>query len=123
MQKGSFTGDRWTRLKLLVNIMTHNTITHSNLSVSSAVVNPFFSTVRNRAGESFAACASAKQWPGDRRPLEQYQAPGDGKPREIRSTLVKGKVILTPKLMENSTSEKSMIQGIALSLRTGRNRN
>ena len=31
---GSFTGDRWTQLTLLVNIMTQTTFLHSNLSVS-----------------------------------------------------------------------------------------
>ena len=43
LTKGSFTGDRWTKLTLLVNIMTHTTLTQSKLSVSSAVVNPLFS--------------------------------------------------------------------------------
>ena len=38
--QGSFTRDRWTQLTLLMNIMTHTTFTESNLSVSSAVVNP-----------------------------------------------------------------------------------
>ena len=43
LTKGSFTGDTWTQLTLLANIMTHTTLTQSNLSVSSAVVNPLFS--------------------------------------------------------------------------------
>ena len=43
LTKGSFTGDRWTQLTLQVNIMTHTTFTQINLSVSSAVVNPFIS--------------------------------------------------------------------------------
>ena len=60
LTEGSFTGDRRT---LLVNIMTHTTVTQSNLSVSSAVVNPPFSSMSKRAGESFAASASAAQKP------------------------------------------------------------
>ena len=59
--KGSFTRDGWTQLTSLVNIMTHTTFAQSNLSVSSAFVNPPFSSVSKRAGESFAASASAKQ--------------------------------------------------------------
>ena len=35
--KGSFTGDRWTQLTLLVNIMSHTTLTWTSLSVSSAI--------------------------------------------------------------------------------------
>ena len=58
---GSFTGDRWTQLTLLVNIMTHTAFTHSDLSVSSAVVNPLFSGRSILARESFATSASAKQ--------------------------------------------------------------
>ena len=50
--KGSFTGDRWTQLIVLVNIMTHTTFTQSNLLASSAVVNPSFSSMIRRAGES-----------------------------------------------------------------------
>ena len=42
--KGSSTGDRWTQLTLLVNIVTHTPITQSNLSVSSEVVNPLFAS-------------------------------------------------------------------------------
>ena len=38
--QGSFTGDRWSKLTLLVNIMTHTTFTQSIFSVSPAVVNP-----------------------------------------------------------------------------------
>ena len=52
LTKGPFTGDRWSQLTLLVNIMTRTTLTRSNLSVSSA-----------GAGESFATPASAKQKP------------------------------------------------------------
>ena len=44
-------------------ILTHTTFTQSNLSVSSAVVNPLFSNISKRARESFAASASAKQKP------------------------------------------------------------
>ena len=40
--KKLFTADRWTKLTLLVNSMTHNTLTQSDLSVSSPVVNPSF---------------------------------------------------------------------------------
>ena len=61
--KGSFTGDRWTKLTLLVNIMTHTTFTHSNLSVSSAVVSLSFSSMSKRARGCFATSASAKQKP------------------------------------------------------------
>ena len=43
--------------------MTHTTLTQSNLSVSSAVVNPLFSSMSKRAGESFATSDSAKQKP------------------------------------------------------------
>ena len=35
--------------------MTHTTFTQSNLSVSSAIVKPFFSSMSERAEESFAA--------------------------------------------------------------------
>ena len=41
--------------------MTHTTETAINLSVSSEVVNPVFSCMIKRAGESFVASASAKQ--------------------------------------------------------------
>ena len=43
--------------------MTRTTFTQSNLSVSSAVVNPSISNMSKRAGESFAASARAKQKP------------------------------------------------------------
>ena len=43
--------------------MTHTTFAQSNVSVSSAVVNPFFSSMSKRAGESFAISACAKQKP------------------------------------------------------------
>ena len=46
--------DRWTQLTL-VNIMTQATFVRSNFSVSSAVVNPSFSSTSKRAGESFDA--------------------------------------------------------------------
>ena len=58
---GSFTRDRWTQLTPLVNNMTHTTLTQSNLSVSSAMMNPLFSSASKRAGESFASSASAKK--------------------------------------------------------------
>ena len=61
--KGSFTADRWTQLALLANFMTHTTFTQSNLSVSSAVVKPLFSSMCNRGGDTFATSASAKQKP------------------------------------------------------------
>ena len=61
--KRSFTRERWTQLTLLVNIMTYTTFTQSNWSVSSAVVNPLFSRMSERAGESVAASASAKRKP------------------------------------------------------------
>ena len=60
---GSVTGDRWTQQKLLVNITTHTTFTQSNLSVSSAVVNPSFSGRSKLEGASFAASGSATQKP------------------------------------------------------------
>ena len=63
LTKGSFIRDRWTQLTLQVNIMTHTTFTQSDVSVSSAVVNPSFSSMGKRAGESFATSASAKQKP------------------------------------------------------------
>ena len=50
----------WTQLTLLVNIMARTTLTQSNLSVSSAVVNLLFSRTSKRARESFATSASAK---------------------------------------------------------------
>ena len=59
LTKGSFTGDRWTHLTLLVNIAI--TFTHRNLSVSSAVVNRFFSRMSKRAREYSATSVSAKQ--------------------------------------------------------------
>ena len=59
----STTRIRWAELTILVNIMTRNTFTRSNLSVCSAVVNPSFSSMSKRAGESFAASASSKQKP------------------------------------------------------------
>ena len=43
--------------------MTHTTFSQSHLSVSSAVVNPLFSSMSTRVGESFATSASAKQNP------------------------------------------------------------
>ena len=43
--------------------MSHTTFTQSNLSVSSAVVNPLFSSMGKRAGEYFAVSACAKQQP------------------------------------------------------------
>ena len=61
--KGSFTRDRWAQLTLPVNIMTHTTFLQTNLSVSSAVVNPLLSSMSKRARESFAAAASANQEP------------------------------------------------------------
>ena len=60
---GSFTGDRRTQVTLMVNIMTHTTFTQSNLSISSACVNPSFSIMSKRSGEYFAFSASAKQKP------------------------------------------------------------
>ena len=60
LTKGSFAGDRWTQLTLLVNIMT---FPRSNLSASSAVVNPSFSSIGKRARESFPASTSAKSKP------------------------------------------------------------
>ena len=62
-KKGSFTGDRWTQLTLLVNIMTRTTFTQCNLSVPSMVVIPFFPAWAKRAGDSVAASASVKQKP------------------------------------------------------------
>ena len=53
LTKASFTRDRWTQLTLLVNIMTHTTLTKSNLSISSAVVNPSFSSMSKRARDCF----------------------------------------------------------------------
>ena len=61
--KGSSTGDRWRQLTLLVNTMTNASFTQGNLSVCVAVVNPLFYSMSKRAGESFAASSSAKQWP------------------------------------------------------------
>ena len=61
LTKGSFTKDIWTQLTLLVNIMTHTTFSQSNLSFSSAVVNPSFSSMSKRARDSFATSASANQ--------------------------------------------------------------
>ena len=61
--RGSFAEDRWTQLTLLVNIMTHTTFPQSTWSFSSAVLNPLFSSMSKRAGESFATSASAKQKP------------------------------------------------------------
>ena len=49
------------QVTLLVNVMTHTTLTQSNLSVSSAVVKPSFSGGSKLARESFATLASAKQ--------------------------------------------------------------
>ena len=46
-----------------MSIMTRTTCTQSNLSVSSAVVNPLFSCMSKRDGESFATSASTKQKP------------------------------------------------------------
>ena len=63
LTKRSLTGDRWTQLTQLVNIMTHTTFTLSILSVSSTVVNPLFSSKSKRAGEYFATSAGAKQKP------------------------------------------------------------
>ena len=63
LTRGSLTGDRWTQLTLLVTIMTRATFAHSKLSVSCAAVNPLFSSMSIRAGESFAASASAQQKP------------------------------------------------------------
>ena len=63
LAKGSLTRDRWTQLALLVNIMSHTRYAQSNLSVSSANVNPLFSIMSKRTGECFAASASAKQKP------------------------------------------------------------
>ena len=42
LTKGSFTRDRWPQLNILVNIMKNTTFTQSNLSLSSAGVNPVF---------------------------------------------------------------------------------
>ena len=62
LTKRSFTGDRWTRVTLLVNIMTHTKFTQSNLLTFSAV-NLVFSSMSKRARASFATSASAKQKP------------------------------------------------------------
>ena len=62
-QKGQFTRDKGTQMTLLVNIIPDTTLTQSNLSVSSAVVNPLFSSISKRAGDSFAASGSATQKP------------------------------------------------------------
>ena len=51
----AFTRDRWTRLAPLAKIRKHTTFNQSNLSVSSAVVNPLFSSMSKRAEEYFAA--------------------------------------------------------------------
>ena len=61
-KKGSFTGDRWTQLTQLLNIMTRTTFTQCNLSVSSTVVILFYK-LSTRAGDSVAASASVKQKP------------------------------------------------------------
>ena len=53
LTKASFTGDRWTQLTLLANVMTHTTFILCNLSVSSAVVNPLLSGMRKLTTESF----------------------------------------------------------------------
>ena len=53
LTKASFTRDRWTQLTLLVNIMNHTTLTKSNLSISSGVVNPSFSSMSKRARDCF----------------------------------------------------------------------
>ena len=58
--RGSLTRDRWTQLTVLVN-ERHTTLTQSNLSVSSAVVNLEFSSMRKRAREALAASASKAQ--------------------------------------------------------------
>ena len=58
--EGSFTR---TQMTLLVNIMTRTTLTQSNLTVSSVVVNPLFSGMSKRAGEYVATSASARQKP------------------------------------------------------------
>ena len=62
LTKRSFTRDRWTRVTLLVNIMTHTKFTQSNMLTSSAV-NLLFSSMSKRARASFATWASAKQKP------------------------------------------------------------
>ena len=46
--KESFTGDKWTQLTILVNVMTHTAFTQSNLPASSAVLNHSFSSMRER---------------------------------------------------------------------------
>ena len=180
LTRGSFTRDRWTPLTLLVNIMTHTTSAQSNLSVSSVVVNPLFSSMSKRAGESCAASASAKQEPV-RYTLHRQWLRGNWTTRmptwtitqffhqitklestpsvkncvskmlknppwssiKLRATgggwssikilatgshersVNAGEVKVYPRrtLMENNTSEKSMIQQKAVSLRTRRNNN
>ena len=61
--EGSFTGNTGTHGTLLVNIVTHITFRQKNVSVSSAVVNPTFSSMSKRAGELVATLANAKQKP------------------------------------------------------------
>ena len=51
-----------TKSRILGNITTHTTFTGRNVSVSSAVVNPF-SRISKRARESFTASARLKQKP------------------------------------------------------------
>ena len=63
LTKREFTRDRWTKLTLLVNTTTHTTLVQSNLSVSSAIINPLFFSMSKRARDSPAASASAKQKP------------------------------------------------------------
>ena len=48
----AFTRDRWTQPAPLAKIRKHTTFNQSNLSVSSAVVNPLFSSMSKRAKES-----------------------------------------------------------------------
>ena len=57
--KGSFTGDRWTQLTLLDS---HHFVSKQSVSFF-AVVNPSFPSMSERAGEFFAASASAQQKP------------------------------------------------------------
>ena len=80
----------------------------SNLSVSSAVLNPLFCSMSKRAGESFATSASAKQKPvhcsamiatkiSDKNvdrdyhavPPPEYQAGGDSKRASVKSCVSK----------------------------------
>ena len=128
LTKWSFTGDKCTQLTLLVNIMTHTTVTQSNLSVSSAIVNllyPAWSNVwiivrcickrepwtitqylhqitKLEATPSKKNCARKDFNNSLQRRPEHHQAPGDsggGNLFTLRRTL-----------MENNTSENSMIQ-------------